>query len=128
MKVSLKDGEEPSEAIATTFEDALAFDNLQLFRSLPGTGLITKFREATTEAGNVVELAEKLRSALCAGQKAEFALDLLFLNDADKLRPPAYIADGLKWLEGHLVKTKMDKLFEGTAPVIKTRFPDISPA
>lgn len=120
VKVSLTDGEEPSEAIATTFEDALAFDNLQLFRSLTGTGLIKKFREVTTEAGNVVELGEKLRLALSAGQKAEFALDLLFLDDADKLQPPAYITDGLKWLERHLVKTKGDKVFEGTAPSTKS--------
>ena len=126
VKVSLKDGEEPTEAIATTFEDALAFDNLQLFRSLTGTGLITKFREATTEAGNVVELAEKLRSALSAGQKAEFALDLLFLDDADKLQPPSYIAEGLKWLEGHLVKTKVDKLFEGTASLTKSVKAEVS--
>ena len=87
---------------------------------MTGTGMIKKFHDATTEAGNVPELGERLRSALDAGQKAEFALDLLFLDDADKLQPPSYIAEGLKWLERHLVKTKGDYVFEGTAPSTKS--------
>ena len=120
VKVSLTDGDQPSEAISTTFEDALVLDNLQLFRSLNGTGLIKKFREAISEANTVVELGAKLRSIIDVHQKAEFALDLLFMDDADILQPPLYIENGLKWLAEHLIKTKVDKLFTGSSSSTKS--------
>lgn len=106
--VSVKDAEE--EAIASTFEDALVYQNLDAFRNLKGKGLIKKFRDAITGSGDLAELSEKLRDALKGGQKAEFALDILFSDDVNDLAPPAYIAEGLKWLQSHLETTKVDQL------------------
>lgn len=112
VTIKVGDGEGPTEAIATTFEDALAFENLELFKSLSGTGLIKKFHEAINESGNVTELGERLKDALNKGQKAEFALDLLYLEDAEKIQSPSYISDGLKWLQEHLTRTMVDLLPE----------------
>ncbi|PCI39753.1 MAG: ATP-dependent endonuclease [Rhodospirillaceae bacterium] len=118
--VMIKVGDdEPKEAIAATFEDSLAFENLDLFDSLEGLGLIHKFREAIKEADNVAKLGEKLREAIKKGQKAEFALDLLYHDEAEKLRPPTYIGEGLQWLQGHLNRTKVDILPEIKAPAPK---------
>ena len=120
VKVNLTDGGHPSEAIATTFEDALAIENLRLLRSSNGTGLIKKFREAIREASTVAELEARLRSAIKVRQKAQFALDLLFLDDAEALRPPLYIADGLDWLQRHLIKTKVERLYTSTSSTTKS--------
>lgn len=35
-------------------------------------------------------------------QKAEFALDLIYAVDPGKLAIPAYIAEGLQWLQSYL--------------------------
>ena len=37
-----------------------------------------------------------------SAKKAEFALELLFMEDPDLLEIPTYIASGLSWLEGKL--------------------------
>lgn len=93
---------ETSEALSYTLEDAIVMANLDLFRTLPGTGLIAKFRTAIGESANLNALSEALKKALEGGGKAEFALDLLEIEDPRVLRPPAYIRNGLLWLAGQL--------------------------
>lgn len=110
VNIRLNEAEDRSEVIAATFEDALAFENIDLFRTLKGKGLIKKFRDAITDSNNVTELSEQLRQALKGGEKAGFALDLLFHEDAEKLQPPTYIREGLTWLQDHLRRTKVDIL------------------
>ncbi|MNR04330.1 hypothetical protein D3C85_1202780 [compost metagenome] len=39
-----------------------------------------------------------------SAEKAAFALDCLMLDDPKALRPPSYIASGLKWFEGAVGK------------------------
>jgi hypothetical protein len=41
-------------------------------------------------------------AALKGGGKAEFALDLLEIEDPLSLKPPAYIREGLLWLADQL--------------------------
>jgi predicted ATP-dependent endonuclease of OLD family len=66
------------EAIANTFEDALVFENMAIFKNLDGTGLIAKFKDAIGSSDSVTSLAEKLSTSLEKGDKAKFALDLLY--------------------------------------------------
>lgn len=87
-----------AEALSFTLEDAIVMANLDLFETLPGTGLIAKFRTAIADSANLEDLSEALKTALEAGGKAEFALDLLEIEDPLSLKPPAYIKDGLLWL------------------------------
>jgi predicted ATP-dependent endonuclease of OLD family len=91
-----------AEALSYTLEDAIVMANLDLFETLPGTGLIAKFRAAITSSADLNALSGALKAALEGGGKAEFALDLLEVEDPLSLNPPAYIRDGLLWLASQL--------------------------
>jgi predicted ATP-dependent endonuclease of OLD family len=91
-----------AEALSYTLEDALVMTNLDLFETLPGTGLIARFRTAIANSADLTALGEALKIALGGGGKAEFALDLIEIEDPLSLRPPSYIRDGLLWLAAQL--------------------------
>lgn len=110
IKVKIAQGDNEKEALARTFEDALVFENLGLFKTLTditlsdlGT-LIRSFKNAlNTKQIEVGTLSAELFKALEKGDKAEFALDLLYLGDALlKLKIPAYVHEGLVWIEKQL--------------------------
>jgi len=92
------------EALANTLEDALVFQNTELFAATPGQGLVGKFRAAITNSDTIEALGENVMEALKHGGKAELALDLLELEDPKALVPPDYIRDGLIWLSAELRK------------------------
>jgi len=91
-----------AEALSYTLEDAIVMANLDLFETLPGNGLIAKFRAAITDSADLCALSEALKTALNGGGKAEFALDLLDIEEPLLLKAPAYIRDGLLWLVAQL--------------------------
>lgn len=99
---------ETAEALSYTLEDAIVMANLDLFETLPGTGLIAKFRTAIANSANLNALGDALKTALEGGGKAEFALDLLEIEDPRSLMPPAYIKDGLLWLAGQLEQKQVE--------------------
>ena len=98
------------EALPSTFEDSLAFTNVEFFKTLVGTGLVAKFRAALMSQDSIAAKVASLFTALRDGKKAEFALDVLDAKDFDNLKVPAYIADGLSWLEGRLRKKQVEIL------------------
>jgi predicted ATP-dependent endonuclease of OLD family len=88
------------ELIASTFEDAIAFDNLALFHAEKGHGFSRKIfdaADAALERNDLTSLASTLFAALKSADKSRFALDALLEQDA--LVPPSYVADGLTWLD-----------------------------
>lgn len=91
-----------AEALSYTLEDAIVMANIDIFGALPGVGLIAKFRTAITDSIDLAGLGATLKAALSSGGKAEFALDLLELEDPLALKPPAYIREGLLWLAAQL--------------------------
>jgi predicted ATP-dependent endonuclease of OLD family len=97
-----------AEALSYTLEDAIVMANLDLFESLPGTGLIAKFRNAIANSADLNALSTALKTALDGGGKAEFALDLLEIEDPLSLKPPAYIRDGLLWLASQLEQKQVE--------------------
>lgn len=99
---------ETAEALSYTLEDAIVMANLDLFETLPGTGLIAKFRKAIANSADLNALSDALKTALEGGGKAEFALDLLEIEDPRSLMPPAYIKDGLLWLAGQLEQKQVE--------------------
>lgn len=99
---------ETDEALSYTLEDAIVMANLDLFETLPGTGLIARFRNAIATSANLNTLSDALKKALKSGGKAEFALDLLEIEDPRSLMPPAYIKDGLLWLTGQLEQKQVE--------------------
>jgi predicted ATP-dependent endonuclease of OLD family len=113
IKVTFK-SPEPAEALANTFEDALVYENADLFKTLNGAGLIAKFRRALAEAADLTALAGELFEALKDGEKAEFALDILYGDEGDKLKVPTYIHEGLLWLAQQLKRREADTVDDAT--------------
>jgi len=107
IKVTFK-SKEPVDVLANTFEDALVYENTDLFKTLDGTGLIAKFRTALNDSADLAALAGEVSKALKNGGKAEFALDLLYCDEGDKLKVPAYIHEGLLWLARQLRRKEVE--------------------
>ncbi len=108
VKIEIDDNEE--EAFPYTFEDALVFENLIRFKDLKKRGLIKKFGKAIREKKNAETLGQAMFDALKEGNKAEFALDILFLKDPKELKVPTYIHEGLSWLQDQLERKQKDVL------------------
>lgn len=108
VKVKWSDTEEESTEICPyTFEDALVFTNLGLFRQ---NGLSKK--GAATTIANVLkrcksaeefqkEIYDKLKNSY-GFSKADFAISLLYEECFSDLKAPAYIQEGLEWLKSYL--------------------------
>lgn len=104
-----------AEVLSYTLEDSIVMANLNLFETLPGNGLIAKFRAAIANSASLNELGGALKTALEGGGKAEFALDLLEIEDPLLLNPPAYIRDGLRWLAAQLEHKQVELGFAKAA-------------
>jgi len=108
IQLKYKDDSDEEEVIPYTFEDSLAWSNLQLFRDYQDPkGLLKKLKTALGEE-TLSEASKKMFDSLDTGSKAEMALELLYLTEPSKLEPPVYISDGLKWLEDKLAEKEQD--------------------
>ncbi len=88
-----------------TFEDSLAFSNWEYFKQNTGSGFVKKIHTVFNSDEDIKHKANELFNYLRANNrvKALFALDLLFMDSEEsKLKTPAYIHNGLKWLEDKL--------------------------
>jgi predicted ATP-dependent endonuclease of OLD family len=110
VNVTASDGKTIEEALPSTFEDSLAFENLGFFKTLEGNGMVRKFREAISSANNTTALSAAFFDALDGGDKAAFALDVIWSEDFENLKCPIYIREGLSWLEERLHKKQVDVL------------------
>lgn len=97
-----------AEALSNTLEDALVMENHNLFAAHAGTGLWAKFKDAIERSDDLGELSAAILKSLGDGGKAEFALNLLELEDPTDLQPPFYIRDGLGWLVEQLRERQKD--------------------
>ena len=97
------------DVIPNTFEDALVYQNIKTFKSISGNGLIKKFK-SVAKLDNADEMQKKVFEILYekSGKrvqkvnKAEFALDLLYVKDPKSIIPPEYINEALQWLQEQL--------------------------
>ena len=108
IRVQIEKVEE--EALPYTFEDALVLENLSFFKDLEGDGLIKKFKEAINKNQTVSNMGKEMFESLKTGNKAEFALDLLYLREPKTLKVPTYINEGLMWLDEQLKRKQQDSL------------------
>lgn len=102
VNIPKADGSGVEEALPSTFEDALAFENLGFFSNLDGNGLTRKFRDAITKNNGAEAIGMAMFDALRNGKKAEFSLDVIGSKNFNDLKCPQYIGEGLAWLEGRL--------------------------
>lgn len=93
------DGETSATVIPRTFEDALVLTNSAAMADVGGSRTSAKVKEIVGAGLSGTDLADELFDLLKSAEKAAFALDCLMLADPRALKPPAYIADGLKWFE-----------------------------
>ncbi len=96
------------EAIPYTFEDSLALTNLELFRGYEEPKGLLKQLKGALGRDTLEDASKEMLACLEKGSKAEMALELLYLTEPGQVEPPAYISDGLKWLEGALATRKVD--------------------
>lgn len=92
-----------------TFEDALIMENLKLFHNeeLKQMGTITTIVNLIKNSRSVARLQRKIFDTLRPKRnfrKADFANQLLYAEDFDELKAPAYIQEGLEWLKEYLDK------------------------
>ncbi len=106
-----------TEALAYTLEDAIVITNMELFATLPGIGLIAKFRSDIENCADFAALSAALKITLKGGGKAEFALDLLEIDNPHDLKPPKYIREGLLWLAAQLEQKQNELGLVAIAPV-----------
>ena len=93
------DGAAPSTVIPRTFEDALILTNTAAMADVEGSSTSAKVKAIVGQGLSGPDLADELFDLLKTAEKAAFALDCLMLTNPKALKPPAYIADGLKWFE-----------------------------
>ncbi|MBC8754998.1 AAA family ATPase [Kordia sp. YSTF-M3] len=106
QKITVNKDKKETNVYATSFEDSLVYDNINYFKSLKGLRLIKKFKKVINDSpveSFENDIYETLRNS-ASGDKAAFALDLLFLADPEKLKVPKYIEEGLIWLNEKLSK------------------------
>lgn len=97
--VELVNGEERLERAGRTLEAAFAYENLEWTQQLVNRDL----RLRIANPGNLVALANRLHKRIHGDsfKKTDFALALLGKNEAE-WQVPAYILEGLQWLEAEL--------------------------
>lgn len=113
VKVILDPAVGEVDIAANTFEDALVYENIDLFKTLEGDGLIGKFKEAINQHKTPADLSNAMFSALKSGSKAELALELLF-KEPNIFKVPAYIREGLEWLQSQICRKENESLVVGT--------------
>jgi predicted ATP-dependent endonuclease of OLD family len=117
VMVKLNPADVATEALPSTFEDSLAFENLDLFKSIDGGKLVGNLKEIVTTKTNVAELIIETSEVVREGGKAEFALDLLTMKeDLNTVKIPKYIEDGLKWMELQLDQNRQQLLKPAAVP------------
>lgn len=102
-----KNKDDVTEVCPYTFEDALIFTNLELFRQkgLKKMGTITTIANMLKHSNSANELQNEIFKKLeskSGFQKADFAISLLYKDDFVDLVAPLYIQEGLEWMKLYL--------------------------
>ena len=116
----------PAELLANTFEDALVYENLAVFKVMKGAGLMGSFRKAIEDGIDPADLAKRFFDALAKGGKAQFAMELLYSTEIDAMTLPAYIDKGLVWLAEQLKRKEDDVLGKSTVALVVAPAADAS--
>lgn len=108
-----KEKKEYAEICPYTFEDALIFTNLELFRQegLKKMGAITTIANLLKKNHGAVELQKSIFEKLDTKggfQKADFANSLLYKDDFSEIIAPFYIQEGLEWMKKCLDSNGID--------------------
>lgn len=92
-----------AQVIGSTFEDALAFDNLDVYSKGNLPGFASQIKQSVADSvssGSLGEMQSQLFTCLKKADKSAFAVQALL--DVENVRPPLYLAQGLQWLDNLL--------------------------
>ena len=104
------------EVVTNTFEDALVYENLQVFRDSRNDGPVEKIKNAISGSKTAEDLVSSMFNILKDLKKAALALDLLEMGEEPwPIKPPVYISEGLSWLQEQ-VRQKQQELSVGSEP------------
>ena len=73
------------------------------------------YEETREQVDMILERVKALDNA----KKAEFSLNLLFIDDTKKIKTPTYISEGLKWLSEILEKNSSNCSMSVSSNAIK---------
>jgi hypothetical protein len=105
----------PEEFLSRTFEDALVFENIDIFKDFGENGLAKKFKTAINQSNDIESLGQEIFKALQGtSDKAGFALDILCMKDLKNLKVPTYLNEGLAWLQEKMSIKNKDKIIVPT--------------
>lgn len=85
-----------------TFEDAVILKNFEKIKPLEATtGLLKEAIKYANSKQSIADIAKGLFATLRKGSKskAEFALELLCIDENNTIQIPSYIKEGLEWLK-----------------------------
>jgi predicted ATP-dependent endonuclease of OLD family len=108
IPITIIEGKKTITIIPYTFEDSLVMENKAIFEKLTkGVGLLKQMINASKEMG-IEKSAQAMYNAITetGAKKAEFALELFYFEEPNKLATPKYIKEGLDWLELKLIAQK----------------------
>ena len=108
LPLIIKQGSKDIEVFPYTFEDSLVMENRTIFEKLTKeNSLLGKMIDASV-IPDIKESAKEMYESITAqgAKKAEFALELLYIQEPDILVTPKYIKEGLNWLEKKLIAEK----------------------
>lgn len=106
IPMEIKYNDEIKEALTSTFEDSIIYSNLELFKNIEDKELyLNKISNIIKSATGFEDMHSKIYEEIrkTSFKKAEFALDLIYLIEPEKIVVPNYIDDGLNWLESQLL-------------------------
>lgn len=83
-----------AEILPYTFEDSLIFENKALLDGITKAMGMIKKAKGMSDAKSAFDVIRNGNF-----KKAEFALELLYLPNFNEIKIPAYISEGLEWLE-----------------------------
>ena len=105
IPIEINYNDEKKEALTSTFEDSIIYSNLELFKNIDDKELyLNKISNIIKSATGFEDMHSKIYEEIrkTSFKKAEFALDLIYIIDPEKIVVPNYIDDGLNWLESQL--------------------------
>ena len=89
------------ETLAATFEDSIIYSNFNLFADNNDLCKISSIIKSASDFKSLhSQIYEEIRSQNF--KKGEFALDLIYAIEPEKINVPNYIDEGLNWLETQL--------------------------
>ena len=97
-RISKRKLENKNEHGSSKFADMKEIEKTFIKEDLNCSGMVKHFHDILISATDVTSCCKNLFEQLKSSNKAPFAINLLFMEEFEHLKTPAYIEEGLDWL------------------------------